>query len=282
MNLQGAVIYGVIYCEAFLGTTSRRFMTHATRQQIENFANDAFSVARDRILADYAQKLSQVRRTGNRGAYLPARIELEKERLRTLILARADAWLEAFELFGVPSDAQAEKDLQTCALQMAGGSIAAVRGDLRLRAGRLRIAEEGRGIPWHLEIERSMNTTLKEGALRLRRQQVTSKYAKGPSQRELPAEGRAEAPPKRPGTAVPSSNKASLKPTFPKRASWLKERLRERSWNKHDLARQRGPDHKTTQKVLGGLSVREDVLEKLATALSRKVTKVAVLDIPQD
>lgn len=261
-------------------------MKHGTRQQIEKFANEAFSVARDRILADYAQKLSrlpdQVSRTGIRGPYLPARIELAKERLRTMILAWADAWLEAFELFGVPSDAKAEKDLQTCAREMTGGSIAAIRGELRLRAGRLRTVEEGQGIPWHLEIERSMNSALKEGVLRLRRQQITSKLSEGPSQHVPPADGRAEAPPKRPGTAVPSSNKASLKPKFPNRASWLKERLRERSWNKHDVARQRGPDNKTTQKVLDGFSVREDALEKLATALSTKGTKVTVLNIPQD
>ena len=33
---------------------------------------------------------------------------------------------------------------------------------------------------------------------------------------------------------------------FLKRASWLAERLRERSWNKHELWRRGGPDHKTT------------------------------------
>lgn len=76
---------------------------------------------------------------------------------------------------------------------------------------------------------------------------------------------------------------SSFFPQFPNRASWLLDRLRERSWNKHDLARHRGPDRKTTQKVLDGLAVREDVLEKIAKALSsKKGANVEVTDIPQD
>src|SRR5258708_12363186 len=109
---------------------------------------------------------------------------------------------------------------------MTGGSISAVRGDLRLRSGRLRIPEEGQGIPWHLEIERSMDSALKEGMLRLRQQQITCKRSEGPSQRLLPTEGGAEAPLKKPGTAaVPSRNKAILKPTLPHRPSSLKQPL---------------------------------------------------------
>lgn len=74
---------------------------------------------------------------------------------------------------------------------------------------------------------------------------------------------------------------------FPKRAEWLKDRLRERSWNKNDVSRRRGPDRKTVQKILDGRGVREDVLDKLATALSsapesKKLPKLRVLDIPQN
>jgi hypothetical protein len=74
---------------------------------------------------------------------------------------------------------------------------------------------------------------------------------------------------------------------FPKRASWLKARLRERSWNKHDVGRHNGPDHKTVQKVLDGRHVREDVLLKLADALSAapgslKLPSVKPSDIPED
>jgi len=74
---------------------------------------------------------------------------------------------------------------------------------------------------------------------------------------------------------------SSLIPQFPNRALWLKDRFHERSWNKHDLWKQGGPHHKTVQKILDGLPVREDVLEKVATALSTKYQKVTAVDIPQ-
>jgi hypothetical protein len=78
-----------------------------------------------------------------------------------------------------------------------------------------------------------------------------------------------------------SSDLLKGKTVFPARAAWLKDRLRERSWNKHDLSSHGGPDHKTVQKILDGLSVREDVLEKVAKGLSMKNAEVNVLDIPQ-
>ena len=48
--------------------------------------------------------------------------------------------------------------------------------------------------------------------------------------------------------------------------------------------RQDGPDHKTVQKILDGKAVREDILGKLATALSndKRFPTVDVRDIPQD
>lgn len=58
---------------------------------------------------------------------------------------------------------------------MAAGTISGIRGDLQLRSVRLRIADEGRGILWHLEIERATNKALKEGVLRLKRQRIQSK-----------------------------------------------------------------------------------------------------------
>jgi hypothetical protein len=68
---------------------------------------------------------------------------------------------------------------------------------------------------------------------------------------------------------------------FPERAEWLRIRLIERGWNRHDPLRQRGPDPKTIDKILAGGAVREDVQEKLANALSTKYAKVNLLDIPQ-
>ena len=79
-----------------------------------------------------------------------------------------------------------------------------------------------------------------------------------------------------------SETGADATPQFPNRASWLKDKLRERSWNKHDLCRHGGPDHKTGQKLFDGGAVREDVLGKVAEALSKNNGRVTVLDIPRD
>jgi hypothetical protein len=85
----------------------------------------------------------------------------------------------------------------------------------------------------------------------------------------------------------PSGKRRDPIPQFPKRASWLNERLRERSWNKHDVERKNGPHHKTVQKILDGWHVREDALMKLAEALSAapaklKLPPVSSADIPTD
>ncbi|HEY1754430.1 MAG TPA: hypothetical protein VGG72_03475 [Bryobacteraceae bacterium] len=75
---------------------------------------------------------------------------------------------------------------------------------------------------------------------------------------------------------------ATAESTFPVRASWLKARLLERGWSNSDPAEYDGPDRKTIQKILRGESVRNDVLQKLADALSQRHGKVNVLEIPQD
>lgn len=151
-------------------------MSQPARVEIEKFATEAFAVARDRILREYAEKQrsvqAQVERTHNSGGYLPALAKWGAERLREMILANADAYVEAFTLYGVPSDRQAEQDLQTAAQQMAEGTISDIRGDLQQRSVRLRIPEEGRGVPWHLGIERAMHAAVKEGLLRLKRQRI--------------------------------------------------------------------------------------------------------------
>jgi hypothetical protein len=89
-----------------------------------------------------------------------------------------------------------------------------------------------------------------------------------------------------PALTVGKARSKADEPKFPDRATWLNERLRERGWNKHDVSRQGGPDHKTVQKILDGERVREDALEKMALALSKvsgskKLPTVNLLDIPQ-
>jgi hypothetical protein len=92
-----------------------------------------------------------------------------------------------------------------------------------------------------------------------------------------------------PGSAVKigGENGGGLEPQFPKRALWLAARLHERSWNKHDVERNNGPNHKTVQKILNGVHVREDGLTKLAEALSTapssfNLPRVNLNDIPTD
>lgn len=92
-------------------------MGRPVRHEIEKFANDAFAVARDRILKEHAAKkkkvLAEVRLRHSRGGYLPARTAWGAECVREMILALADAYVEAFTFHRAPSDARAERTLQT-------------------------------------------------------------------------------------------------------------------------------------------------------------------------
>ena len=153
------------------------------RSEIKKSAEGAFAVVGEDILKEYAEKknqvLGQVRLTGNSGGYLPALTKWGEERLRRMVLAYADASVEAFTLYSVPSDVQAEQDLQTSAQQMAAGTISAVRGELDLvgkRAGILLNDQVG-----HLnrEIHAAMKSAVKKGALRLRQQRIRSKHSEG-------------------------------------------------------------------------------------------------------
>jgi hypothetical protein len=78
------------------------------------------------------------------------------------------------------------------------------------------------------------------------------------------------------GAAVQDS-----RPCFYSRMAWLKKCLLERGWSTSDPYTHGGPDRKTVEKVLRGERVRNDMLEKLAAALSQKCSQVSVLDIPQ-
>jgi hypothetical protein len=78
------------------------------------------------------------------------------------------------------------------------------------------------------------------------------------------------------------SDTAVTRDQFPKRASWLQDRLLERGWGNPDPAKWGGPDRKTVEKMLRGEGVRSDVLLKLAEALSKRGDKIDVLNIPQD
>ncbi len=156
---------------------------------------EAFSVARDRILRESAEKqteaLRKVRLKGNRGGYLPALTQCACESLRDLILALSDAWVEEFTLREIPCSAEAEKDLDLTAKQMAAGAIAALRGQLDLTSRRIRIPFNDSTGYINREIGESMNSALKEGKLRIKRQRITQNQLPKPEKRHetTPSEG---------------------------------------------------------------------------------------------
>jgi hypothetical protein len=75
-------------------------------------------------------------------------------------------------------------------------------------------------------------------------------------------------------------------PGFPKRGEWLKQHLRERGWNKTAFhTRWKGPDRKTTNKILRGEAVSELTLDGVVQALnsyagSRRFPQIVHSDIP--
>jgi hypothetical protein len=79
-------------------------------------------------------------------------------------------------------------------------------------------------------------------------------------------------------TATPQLSPAP----YPKRAAWLETELALRDWTVHDLRAQGGPDWKTSRKMLAGLQVSPIVLEKTASALSKKKKQVLLKEIPPE
>ena len=160
------------------------------RYEIKKFADDAFAISRDQILWDRAEKrnqvLSQVRVTGNSGGYLPALIRWGAEGVRETILARAAADVEAFTLFGMPSDARAETSLQTIAQEIAAGTISAIRGELDLKNKRTRQHQNHSEGSLTREIEGAMRSALQEGLLALRRQRITAERSLKSGSERLP------------------------------------------------------------------------------------------------
>jgi hypothetical protein len=158
-------------------------MNSTARPEIKKFADEAFAIARDRILVECANErthvLGGVRLRGNSGGYVPALIGLAAQHVRRMILARADADAESFALHATPSDALAEAALQMTAKQIAGGAISAVRGELHLRAMRTRKHEGDPGGHLDQEVAAAMNSALQEGLLALRRQRISAKHPLG-------------------------------------------------------------------------------------------------------
>jgi hypothetical protein len=81
-------------------------MGRPSRHEIKRFADDQFADVREDILVEYEEKrkeaLRQVRLTGNIGVYLPALVKWGAERVRSMVLALADACVEAFTIQAFP------------------------------------------------------------------------------------------------------------------------------------------------------------------------------------
>ncbi len=87
-----------------------------------------------------------------------------------------------------------------------------------------------------------------------------------------------------PRSRLTEAAEISATPKFPLRAKWLKDRLKERAWDRNDVARCGGPDVKTVQKILDGEFIREGGLEKLVIALNHKKIdrNITLLDVPSN
>jgi hypothetical protein len=159
------------------GTTRR-----PPRHEIEKFAKGRFALVRDDILAEYEKQKTQVMRqvgeTHNIGGYVPAIISWGTRRVRAIVLALADAYVDECVRYDVPSDKRAEDDLQATARLSAAGTIAGIRGELSLRARRTRRPLQNPGGSLNREISRSMKSAIDEGLLNMK-QRIKSNGSKG-------------------------------------------------------------------------------------------------------
>jgi hypothetical protein len=148
-------------------------MDQASRSEVEKFARERFHAGLENRIKNEAQQkaeaLARARSTHNFNAYPPALVACAQEKLRESILALADAWVEAGTLHQVALEKWAEETFETAVLQMAGGALGALRGELDLQAKRLKRQFE---TPSGREIEQSMNSALREGKLRLNAQRL--------------------------------------------------------------------------------------------------------------
>jgi hypothetical protein len=149
-------------------------MNSPARVEADRLAADAAKAKLERIVREFGEEryrvVSTVAHGGNAAGYLPALIKWAVDRLRATISAQADVYIEAFNAFNLPCDETVERKLRQSASEFTAGSIANVRGDHSVQRHHL-----GQGSPWHLEIEREMNKSVKEAIARLRHQSATAR-----------------------------------------------------------------------------------------------------------
>jgi hypothetical protein len=161
-----------------------------SRYEIEKFAKGRFALVRDDLLAEYekqkTQVLRQVRLTDNRGGYVPALISWGATRVRKMVLALADAYIDEFIRYSVPTDERAEKDLQTSAGQFAAGTITGISGEIELMAKRTKRPLQNPGGSLNRGINAAMKLAVNEGLLNMK-QRIKSKGAEGTQRGSSPS-----------------------------------------------------------------------------------------------
>jgi len=84
-------------------------------------------------------------------------------------------------------------------------------------------------------------------------------------------------------TAAASIDRTPMAHPYSRRAEWLNNALRAARISPNELSQKhRGPDRKTTAKILAGRPVSDGALDKLAIALTDAGHPVTVRNIPQD
>jgi hypothetical protein len=161
-------------------------MNFPSRFEVEKLANEIFGADREGRIVEFAKErnraLAKVRSTGNIGGYGPALVQSGAESLRSEILTLADAWVEAFEDYGMPSDALAEEALEKAASQMAGETVSGIRAQLHLL--KVRTRKNIRDVGGHLErtISATGRGALRIGKLRMKRQRIKFRNSEIPAQ----------------------------------------------------------------------------------------------------
>jgi hypothetical protein len=227
--------------------------------EIEKYADEIFSAGLgdriDKYAKDQAQALAEARSRNNVGAYLPALIKCKQQSLRSQILAKADALVEAGTIYEVPLGEWAYKALEKDAVLMTAGTNSTLRGELDLHAARTRIARSNKG--GEREIHRAMTAALGEAKLKLKTQRIKAER----SLRNVPASGLQS------GTKPAKNYKTALARNI--------DRLRkECGWSFDDLARATELDKKLVLgHVNGGKGTHPKTLERYAQTFAEKLAR---------
>jgi hypothetical protein len=148
------------------------------RQQVAKLAKDVFQTrAEERAVKRAAEEnrvLNGVSKLNNTASYLPALTDLACKQLQEDIIAFARIHAREFTRFGLPSDVRVESDLDTVAIQMAGGTHAHLFGQLNLIEKRTKRQVMLSTSSGHIarNVARSANLGVRKGKIILRRQRI--------------------------------------------------------------------------------------------------------------